>query len=925
MLSYLKLKLSYIAIFTLLIFISIRGQTKILDDPLNGKTSSGTLVGGSFSSEGYKPGKGAGHILYKLPQQVPNGYLEFEMKGFTPSAIQDAEKDADNGFVGQYDGRGFSEPVKYFNDFKANFFRWNFHYRQNRGAFKAVIQCAAPTSSRLNASKAYFGFTSTGLIAKDWGEEPTGKSFSFNSTSWYKVKIQWKDKHFVITINGSVVWEAHGPYDYAPKDHRIWLGSAPGVGDKYTNSAPNTVFRNFKVYTYGSSTTPVNNLSVSPSSQNVGSSAGSSNFSVSSNVSWSVSDNASWLTVSPTSGSNNNTLKATYTQNTSSSSRTGTITTSGGGITRTVTVVQSGTSTSSNSLTVSPSNQNVGSSAGSSNFSVSSNVSWSVSDNASWVTLSPSSGSNNGSVKASYSANSSTSSRTAALTFVGGGITRTATITQSGSSSSGGGNYLNVPASLNISKGSGSITVEVSSNVSWTVRDNTGATGGWISKTPKTGNGDGKVTMSYKANTSSSSRTGALVFTGGGMTKTVSVTQAGTSTSANSLTLSPSSQNVSFSAGSANFTVSSNVSWSVTDNAGWVVLSPASGSNNGTIAASFTENTSTSSRSATVTVTGGGITRTAMLTQAGKSSTGGSNYINVPATLALPKDAGTVMVDVNSDITWYVRDNTGSPGWISKTPKTGTGNGKVTVTYRANSSADSRTGSLIFTGGGMSKIVVITQSGSSSSGGGGGEGGENFIDVPSSINLAGNAGSYTIDVKSNVTWYVRDNTGTGSSGWMSKSPKTGTGNAKVTVRYQTNATGSSRSGQLIFTSNGIKKIIAISQSASPNALTKKNDESNELMKTEEIQEVPSDYSLMQNYPNPFNPTTQIKFGLKKSQNVKITVYNLMGEEVRQLVNNQLNAGIHYISFDASGLASGVYIYRLISEDFTSTKRMILLK
>jgi hypothetical protein len=105
------------------------------------------------------------------------------------------------------------------------------------------------------------------------------------------------------------------------------------------------------------------------------------------------------------------------------------------------------------------------------------------------------------------------------------------------------------------------------------------------------------------------------------------------------------------------------------------------------------------------------------------------------------------------------------------------------------------------------------------------------------------------------------------------------------------------------------------------SISKKDGES-ELSR---IEEIPDEYSLEQNYPNPFNPTTQIKFGLKKSQNVKITVYNLMGEEVRQLVNNQLNAGIHYISFDASGLASGVYIYRLISEDFTSTKRMILLK
>jgi hypothetical protein len=106
-------------------------ETVVIQDNLLGSTT-GVRVGGTLTSEGYKPGLGSGHIFYDVPSQVVNGYIQFEMKGFTPSLIQDAEGDADNGFFGLYDGRGITEPIKYVDDFKYNYFRWNFHYRQNR-------------------------------------------------------------------------------------------------------------------------------------------------------------------------------------------------------------------------------------------------------------------------------------------------------------------------------------------------------------------------------------------------------------------------------------------------------------------------------------------------------------------------------------------------------------------------------------------------------------------------------------------------------------------------------------------------------------------------------------------------------------------------------------------------------------------------
>jgi hypothetical protein len=95
--------------------------------------------------------------------------------------------------------------------------------------------------------------------------------------------------------------------------------------------------------------------------------------------------------------------------------------------------------------------------------------------------------------------------------------------------------------------------------------------------------------------------------------------------------------------------------------------------------------------------------------------------------------------------------------------------------------------------------------------------------------------------------------------------------------------------------------------------------------------IPTEYSLYQNYPNPFNPTTTIKFdipdvgtGLAQS-NVTLKVYDILGKEIATLVNEDKSAGVYEISFDASTLASGVYIYKLQAGDFVNSKKMILLK
>lgn len=128
--------------------------------------------------------------------------------------------------------------------------------------------------------------------------------------------------------------------------------------------------------------------------------------------------------------------------------------------------------------------------------------------------------------------------------------------------------------------------------------------------------------------------------------------------------------------------------------------------------------------------------------------------------------------------------------------------------------------------------------------------------------------------------------------------------------------------------NDIAAVVGIPPSGLPGAITylkgidlavTSNEENNEL------NSVTSEYKLFQNYPNPFNPSTTIEYSLPAKGNVKLIIYNALGEKIRTLLDDIKDRGKHSVKFDASNLTSGIYFYTIRAGNFTESKKMILLR
>ena len=258
--------------------------------------------------------------------------------------------------------------------------------------------------------------------------------------------------------------------------------------------------------------------SISPSRQYVTYPAGSVIFSVNANTTWTVSESVTWLSVEPAGGSSNGTITVNYGQNSTPIPRTGIIEVFDGINLIELMIIQDRFIPE---LTVTPANQDVSPAGGTVNFDVISNTTWNVTESVSWLSVSPASGSNNGTLAVTCEANGTNDNRTGTITITAtvGTPVVTVTVTQIAS-------VLTVsPENQEVTATAGATTFAVTSNTTWTVEEIVS----WLSVSPINGSLNGTLAVTYESNTNPDVRIGQITITAGGGTPviTVTVTQAG--------------------------------------------------------------------------------------------------------------------------------------------------------------------------------------------------------------------------------------------------------------------------------------------------------------------------------------------------------------------------------------------------------------
>lgn len=343
------------------------------------------------------------------------------------------------------------------------------------------------------------------------------------------------------------------------------------------------------------------------------------------------------------------------------------------------------------------------------------------------------------------------------------------------------------PSSLVLSRDSGSYeSFSISSNSSWTAASGES----WLDISPSADSGDASVTVTaLSANTSSSSRTAIVTISSGGASETVLVTQDATQlqVSSQSVSLAPVAQS------DISVFITSNVSWTASTSEPWLQVSPGSGSHNDSLLITATSaNTGSSPRTATVTVSGGGQSKTINVVQQNPE------MFVTPQSITLSSDANASQtITLNSNVQWNV---TADQPWITATPASGNYNGLITIQANtANTDSVPRNGSVTISGGGLSVSVPVKQN-------------HTLFSLSQYQVMLENydQAADTILLAANVPWNA-----TSSSSWLDVSPVSGNSNTPVSfTALSANPDSAQRIAQVTFTGSGQTDTVEVVQKGS---------------------------------------------------------------------------------------------------------------
>lgn len=413
---------------------------------------------------------------------------------------------------------------------------------------------------------------------------------------------------------------------------------------------------------------------------------------IASNVMWVATSSQSWLTVNPSSGSDS--IVFTAEANLENDMREALVTISSNETYSKNIVVRQ---LANPILQVSDTIVSLGKEEGSSvNVDVVSNFEWLASSDKEWLTVSPYSASGNGSLLLTANANPEAIQRSAIVTLSGTEVgQKQLTVIQAAGDTVFYSTTISIVAN---SEGFCADSTNVYSNVSWSAVSNQT----WLAVTPSSGHGDGTLSFAAQKNISSMERTATVTVLTGSRIETITITQqASKILQASAIVVSMAKDEGS----TATVSVTSNVSWSATDNANWLTVSPSTGSGDGILVFTALKNTETTSRSTTVFLT----SPDADTIKVEVTQVASEPQLNISATLISMKgDEGSfVSIDIVSNTTWTI---TTEQEWLTIEQSSGSGNATIRLTGKANATALDRPAVVIISAPGVeSKILNVVQ------------------------------------------------------------------------------------------------------------------------------------------------------------------------------------------------------------------------
>ena len=504
------------------------------------------------------------------------------------------------------------------------------------------------------------------------------------------------------------------------------------------------------------------------------------------NVDYTVSIDADWLEQVTSRGLKTETLTFSCGQNYSTASREAVIRLDSEIGEQEVKVVQAGRIEDVGDhdfMNVSPPSLSLASDAASFTISVSTNVDYQVASNVDWITATVSGTTNASSVTFDVKANEGATAREGIITFTSsdGSMVRTVTVTQAGKEIP----QLDIsPAMFTLTSEEASIEVAVEANVKYTVS----SSAVWLVSPVSGLTESNSLAFDVAANEETTVREATLTFTSedGSITRTVTVTQAGKE--AVSLSVSPTSFNLSNEATSVNVSIEANTKYTVSSSAVWLV-SPVSGlTESNSLAFDVAANEETSVREATLTFTSedGSITRTVTVTQAGKEAVS----LNVsPASFDLSNEATSVNVSIEANTKYTVSS---SAVWLVSPVSGLTESNSLAFDVAANEETSVREATLTFTSedGSITRTVTVTQAGK-----------ELYLNVtPLRIDASAEGGTYPLTISTNAG---EPNVNLNGNAWMSLQ----SGNLVIAA----NTDRTERKGSITVTAGELSRTIEVVQ------------------------------------------------------------------------------------------------------------------